>query len=92
MAWGAFFDVTKGPLVFLPPKKQTAQDFIENVYQPHLLPFLNHEDPDHRLLFMEDNAPIHNALASQTFRKSQSIKKIEDWLPQSPDLNPIENF
>ena len=91
MAWGVFFDVTKGPLVFLPPKKRTAQDFIENVYQPHLLPFLNHEDPDHQLLLMEYNTPIHPALASQAFKKSHSIKKIEDWPPQSPDLNHIKN-
>jgi hypothetical protein len=87
----AFFNITKGPLVFLPPKQQTAKDFIENVCGPHLVPFLQNKDPEHQLIFMEDNTPVHTALASHNFRKEENIHKIEDWPPQSPDLNPIKN-
>jgi hypothetical protein len=70
-------------LVFLPPKQQTAKDFIENVYRPHLVPFLQNKDPEHQLIFMEDNTPVHMALASHNFRKEENIHKIEDWPPQS---------
>jgi hypothetical protein len=91
MVWAAFFNKTKGPLVFLPPKKRTAKDFVENVYQPHLIPFLQNNDPKHQLNFMEDNAPVHTALASREFKKDNNIRKIDDWPPQSPDLNPIQN-
>jgi hypothetical protein len=34
MVWAAFFNKTKGPFVFLPPKQRTPKDFMENVYQP----------------------------------------------------------
>jgi hypothetical protein len=71
MVWGAFFNITKGPLVFLPPKQQTAKDFIENVYRPHLVPFLQNKDPEHQLIFMEDNTLVHTALASHNFRKEK---------------------
>jgi hypothetical protein len=67
MVWAAFFDKTKGLLVFLPPKQQTAKDFMENVYQPHLIPFLQKKNPNHQLTFMEDNAPVHTAFASRKF-------------------------
>jgi hypothetical protein len=91
MVWVAFFNKTKGTLVFLPPQQQTTKDFVENVYQPHLIPFLQKNNPNQQLTSMEDNAPVHTALASRKFKKDNNIRKIDDWPPQSPDLNPIEN-
>ena len=43
------------------------------------------------LLFMQDNAPCHKAVEVLEFLAEHNIP-VMDWLPQSPDLNPIENF
>ncbi|KAI7959561.1 hypothetical protein MJO28_003352, partial [Puccinia striiformis f. sp. tritici] len=34
MVWGAFFGITKTPLVFIPPSQRKAADFIRNLYKP----------------------------------------------------------
>jgi hypothetical protein len=41
---------------------------------------------------MEDNAPSHTAKVTKAFRFQNNIRKLEDWPPQSPDLNPIKNL
>jgi hypothetical protein len=46
MVWGALFGTTKAPLIFLSPESQKAADFIEEVYKPGLIPFLNKYNPD----------------------------------------------
>ncbi|KAI7955142.1 hypothetical protein MJO28_005542 [Puccinia striiformis f. sp. tritici] len=93
MVWGAFFGITKTPLVFIPPGQRKAANFIRNVYMPGLVPFLKDKDPDcsRRLLLMEDGAPVHTAKLSAKFRAEAKIDKIPKWPSQSPDLNPIEN-
>ncbi|MBW0460346.1 hypothetical protein O181_000061 [Austropuccinia psidii MF-1] len=68
-----------------------AVDFIDNVYKPGLLPFMeklvevdiaaNHEE----LTLMEDGAP------SQQWHQDHQIRKFA-WPPSSSDLNPIENL
>jgi transposase len=90
MVWGSFFSNTKGPLKIFPPGQRKAADFIENIYKPSLIPFLNQVNPNQHLILMEDNAPVHTARISRKFLKSKGIKKIS-WPAQSPDLNPIEN-
>ncbi|MBW0485894.1 hypothetical protein O181_025609 [Austropuccinia psidii MF-1] len=74
-----------------------AVDFINNVYKPGLLTFMdklvkvgvaaNNEE----LTLMEDGAPIHTSLASQPWHQDHQIQKFS-WPPNSPDLNPIENL
>ncbi|KAI7947474.1 hypothetical protein MJO28_009382 [Puccinia striiformis f. sp. tritici] len=93
LCWGAFFGITKTPLVFIPPNQRKAADFIRNVYKPGLIPFLKDKDPDccRRLLLMEDGAPVHTAKLSAEFRAEAKIDKIPNRPSQSPDLNPIEN-
>jgi hypothetical protein len=42
MAWGSFFSNTKGrPIAIVPPKQRKAINFINNIYKPTLIPFLN---------------------------------------------------
>jgi transposase len=93
MVWGAFFGTTKAPLVLIPPKSRKAADFIEEVYKPSLVPFLQEHDPNHsrRLVLMEDGAPVHKAKLLAAFLAESKIDKIPNWPPQSPDLNPTEN-
>ncbi|MBW0482118.1 hypothetical protein O181_021833 [Austropuccinia psidii MF-1] len=72
-------------------------DFIDNVYKPGLLPFMDElvevgiAANCEELTLMEDGAPIHTALASQQWCQDHQIQKFA-WPPNSPDLNPIENL
>lgn len=43
------------------------------------------------MIFMQDNAPIHNAKAVVEWFKERGIPVME-WPPYSPDLNPIEHL
>ena len=43
-----------------------------------------------RLIFQQDNAPIHKAVGTSNFLKEYNIRTM-DWPANSPDLNPIEN-
>ena len=42
-------------------------------------------------LFMQDNAPCHKATNILEFLEENHVPVME-WLPQSPDLNPIKNL
>jgi transposase len=44
------------------------------------------EDP----IFQQDNAPVQKAAVVMDFFEKYNIQR-EDWLPYSPDLNPIEH-
>ncbi|MBW0463510.1 hypothetical protein O181_003225 [Austropuccinia psidii MF-1] len=96
MIWGAFCSLFQSQIIIPPPGQRRAQDFINNVYEPGLLPFLNYLNenvainPD-ELILMEDGAPIHTAQVSEAWRQQHGIRKLR-WPANSPDLNPIENI
>lgn len=46
---------------------------------------------ENSFIFQQDNDPKHTAKVSTKFFKDCEIKLLE-WLPQYPDLNPIENL
>jgi hypothetical protein len=85
MVWGAFFGKTKAPLVSIPLNSRKDADFIEEVYKPGLVPFLQEHNPNHsrRLVLMEDGAPVHKAKLLAAFLAKSKIDKIPDWPPQS---------
>ncbi|MBW0549836.1 hypothetical protein O181_089551 [Austropuccinia psidii MF-1] len=97
MIWGAICGPIQSELIIMPLGQRRAMDFINNVYKPGLLLFMdklvkvgvaaNREE----LTLMEDGAPIHIALASQQWHQDHQIQKFA-WPPNSPDLNPIENL
>ncbi|KAI7944391.1 hypothetical protein MJO28_010086 [Puccinia striiformis f. sp. tritici] len=89
--WGAFFGITKIPIVFLRSSGTKAVDYIDQVYKGRLVDTLATVDPNHQILLMEDNASSHTAKLSQEFRAKHHITRIV-WPPQSPDLNPTENL
>ncbi|MBW0591824.1 hypothetical protein O181_131539 [Austropuccinia psidii MF-1] len=95
MIWACFAGSTKGPLVFL-NRPLNAAAFIEQVYDPALLPFLNqmanapYFQGHQNIAMMEDGAPIHTAQLSNEWRQAHAIAKLP-WPAHSPYLNPIEN-
>jgi DDE superfamily endonuclease len=63
----------------------TARVYLEilDEYLPTLM--------DADSIFMQDNAPIHIAGKVKKFLEEVAFEVL-DWLPYSPDLNPIENL
>ena len=43
-------------------------------------------------IFQQDNDPKHTSKLAKEYFEDQDINIFEDWPPQSPDLNPIENL
>ncbi|MBW0494444.1 hypothetical protein O181_034159 [Austropuccinia psidii MF-1] len=84
-------------LILMPPGQRQAVDFIENFYEPGLLPFMDESvkvgvaEDRKELTLMEDSALIHTAIASQQWREENRIRKLV-WPAYSPDLNPIRNL
>jgi transposase len=74
-------------LVFIPRGRRTATDFVEILYDVELLNFMRKIT---RGVLMEDDAPMHHLNATNEWQKLKLIEKLV-WLPNSPDLNPIEN-
>lgn len=43
-------------------------------------------------IFQQDNDPKHTSKLADEFFDAREVTMFEDWSPQSPDLNPIENL
>ncbi|MBW0553460.1 hypothetical protein O181_093175 [Austropuccinia psidii MF-1] len=92
MVWGAICSPIPSELIILPPGQRQVIDFIKNVYEPGLLPFMDELAEDQEgLTLMEDGAPIHTAMVSQKWHDEHQIHKLS-WPPNSPDINPIEKL
>ena len=39
----------------------------------------------------QDNAPAHNSILSKTWFSENGLEILENWPPNSPDINIIEN-
>ncbi|MBW0541186.1 hypothetical protein O181_080901 [Austropuccinia psidii MF-1] len=75
MVWGALCGPIQSELILMPPGQRRAVDFIENVYEPALLPFMDElvkvgvsEDRE-ELTLMEDRAPMHTEISSQQWQE-----------------------
>ena len=90
MVWGCFVKNKLGPLVRL-EGRITANVYIEEILEKHLLPFINNLENKENYIFQEDNAPIHTARIAKNWKEVNSIANLP-WPAQSPDLNPIENL
>jgi hypothetical protein len=55
-----------------------------------LLPTLRREARGRRIVFIQDNAPVHDKALGDWFGQ-RDIDLIPNWPVKSPDLNPIEN-
>ncbi|MBW0517573.1 hypothetical protein O181_057288 [Austropuccinia psidii MF-1] len=96
MIWGGFCAAHRSSIVFL-DGRMNSQEMVRQVYRPALCPFVEQMEQApwirgrHRLLLMEDNAPINTAAVSNQWRERNGILKME-WPAHSPDLNLIENI
>jgi hypothetical protein len=87
MIWENFVGNQKSNLVFMPPCRRTATDFIETVYDIELLNFMSKISGG---VLIEDGAHVHHSNAINEWRKLRLIEKLV-WPVNSPDLNPIKN-
>ncbi len=104
MVWGCFTGDKLGPLLIFHKGGINASDYIR-ILQDGLLPFVEklnsvHAKPNDdnirvatmgKYTFMQDNAPIHKAIATKGFFHDHCIA-VMDWPANSPDLNPIEHL
>ncbi|UYV72285.1 K02A2.6-like, partial [Cordylochernes scorpioides] len=85
MVWGAISFDSRTPLVVI-PGTLTAQQYVDDILRPVLLPFLSHHPG---LTFQQDNARSHTARV--TMDCLQSCRTLP-WPARSPDLSPIEHM
>lgn len=57
-----------------------------------LIPSIKKLHSNGKYVFQQDNAPCHTAMSTVTWFIKNHIPIIDNWLPQSPDMNPIENL
>ncbi|GFV28569.1 transposable element Tcb1 transposase [Trichonephila clavipes] len=85
MVWGAFAYNTRLPLVLI-RGTMTAQWYVHDILQPHVLPFMQRLP---EAIFQQDNARSHTAGVSQDCILTVTILP---WPARSPDLSPIEHI
>jgi len=96
MVWGQIWidargRVRRGPLVIMerdpdaPRNGYTSWSYRRALQQGLLR---NYTEGD---LFLQDNAPVHKAIATAEFLQEHGIQVV-DFPPYSPDLNPIEHM
>ena len=80
----------RGPMKRSLRKSITSTDYIEQILQPHVLPWYRAlERMGRRPIFMQDGAGIHDSKETMLWLRQHRIETLE-WPPSSPDLNPDE--
>ena len=72
--------------------RATANTYIE-LLKTQLVPFMKNLE-EHGITnatFQQDNAPIHKAHRTMDYLNQQAFQTME-WLPSSPDMNPIKHL
>jgi len=88
MVWAGISLNFRTPLVIV-EGNLTAQRYIDLILRPHVIPFMA-AHPDLRI-FQQDGARPHAARATRDFLNDEEIQVL-NWVPYSPDFNPIEHL
>jgi transposase len=89
--WGAFCIRGVSDLVFIEGTMDSGV-YID-VLKAGLLPMYRRLDIDKKKwIYMEDGDPKHRSAETRKWKEKNAINFLENWPPNSPDLNPIENL
>ena len=88
MVWCGISARGRVGLVFT-SSRMNSED-CQDVLATHLLPFCR-QNRRGRLLFQQDNPPIHISDSTKAWFQANNIGVLE-WPPKSPDMNPVENL
>lgn len=61
-------------------------DILENV----MMPSVEHLYPNNSFIYQQDNCPVHTTNTVRNWLRNNNVEIIP-WVPNSPDMNPIEN-
>ena len=90
--WGCIAHGIKGPLVFIPPDRRLAVDYIDLVLNRPLWDFYTKLYKEKGVVkIMEDEALTYTSKVAQNFRNTNSMEPLPHPA-QSPDMNPIEHL
>lgn len=92
MVWGCFSKSGIGELCLIPKGQTVNAAKYRDILSNSLLPSLESLHRNGEYVFQQDNAPCHTARTVWTWFEDNNVVVMEDWPPQSPDLNPIENL
>ena len=88
MVWGGISLNNRTDLIFI-RGNLTADRYVEEVVQNHILAFAHEIGPD--FVLMQDVARAHTSGVTTRFLEHLGIQ-VKEWPPRSPDLNCIEHL
>lgn len=92
MIWGCMTSLGVGyacRIVEYPMKSELYTHILATTYKD-TLDYYGLKNKD--VIFQQDGDPKHTSKFTQNWLKRNKIKYIQDWPPNSPDLNPIEHL
>ena len=89
MVWGAISYNFKSDLL-LCPTRLNSDNYIDLLESSGFITKL--KNLRGKILFMQDNAPAHVSFKTRHFFEHHKISLLQNWPPNSPDLNPIETL
>jgi 2C-methyl-D-erythritol 2,4-cyclodiphosphate synthase len=93
--WGCFSGNNLGPIVFI--NETVNMDIYIAILHENLLPHIDAiiADSTSHLVFQQDNATCHVSKRTQEWLANSGREHgflLMQWLPNSPNLNPIEHL
>jgi hypothetical protein len=85
-------DGQKCPIVFVSAGEQVNGDVYQDLLRRHVVLWIKRRYPDGNYIFQQDLAPAHIARTTQQFLRETMAEfwTLADWLPYSPNLNPLD--
>lgn len=93
MVWaGVTTDGKKTPLIFIEEGVKVDQGVYLHLLSEEVVPWVEEQYPNGRMIFQQDGAPAHTSKVVQDFCLDMfpDFWPKELWPPSSPDLNPMD--